>query len=179
MQYGPLQDIQVCEPTSLALASFALTGASAVAEHKAQNSASVANRDAAIASERDQLNALALRGAQETTAAAEQSHTIDQQGAAAIANARVAAGENGVAGPSVDALIHGVGSQVSAAEGNVRSNLDSTLAQLDADAAGVRSQTQSRINAVPGANPFLTGLKIGGAALDTFGRIRSYKPTTG
>jgi len=84
----------------------------------------------------------------------------------ADAQIRVGAGEAGVAGASVEAILNDISAQESAFGVRTQRNVEATVAQIQQEKRGVAAGAQSRINAVQPANPFATGLTIASAGLD-------------
>jgi hypothetical protein len=166
----------VCDPTALAAASFVITGGSAVAEHDAQRKADRANKREAGRSMIEAYRAIDLRADQEIAATQQQIAEAQAAGTRSISTARVAAGESGVAGVSVDALLDSIQTDVSQFKTTSESNLDMTLAQLEQEKRGVYAQGQSRANQTSAPNPLLAMLKIAGAGVDLGARIQSRKP---
>jgi hypothetical protein len=103
----------------------------------------------------------------------------DRQARSADAVARVSAGEAGVAGASVDAIIGDISRQASEFKTTQERNLDMTIAQLQQEKVGAKSTAQNRINAVPKANPFATGLQIATAGVNFGNVLISRKPSRG
>lgn len=96
----------------------------------------------------------------------------------AAATTRVAAGEAGISGLSVDALL----GDIYGADAKYRDNIDQqtewTVAQLQREKEGIQSSAQDRVNSVTkGTSPnFLElGLKIGQAGLDGYSTYSKYK----
>jgi hypothetical protein len=171
----------MCDPgTIVAGASLAIGIGGKIAEGAAQNKAAAANKKASLAAMTEDWKALSLQEAQQQDAAQQSIMQADRQGRQADALARVSAGESGVAGASVDALLGDLSSQVSAFKVTTERNLSNTEAQLQQEKAGARVGAQSRINAVQPANPFATALAIGGMGLDFASNIiRAQPPSAG
>lgn len=161
---------------ALATASFVLQAGQAVAAHSAQEKAKKENKRAALDAARRSTADLEARSTEERIAAAQQMLQIQRQSRQAGALARLSAGEAGVTGNSLAAQAATIQRDELTASGVVRSNLERTLAQIGRMKAGELSQTQSRINAVPGANPFATAIQIGSAGLDFLNTFNRNKP---
>lgn len=160
----------MCEPTSAILIGSAVAGTaiqlgSAVMNHNAQKNAADQNAIAAQAALKEDLKTLTVREGQEQQANASTILEIDRQARQTKAQAAVFAGESGVEGASVDALLDGFDNEAGRAVLGTQRNLKMAQAQLDRERAGARAGAQSRMNAVPGANPWATGLTIAGAGL--------------
>lgn len=170
----------MCEPaTIIGVASLAIETGSAIAGASAQNKASKANKAAAERAMQDTWKDISLREVQEQDATSLTIMQADRQARSADAVARVSAGEAGVAGASVDAIIGDINRQASEFKVTEERNLDMTITQLQREKVGARNQAQSRINAVPRANPFATGLQIAVAGVNFADKIVSRKPSKG
>jgi hypothetical protein len=170
----------VCDPISIIEgASLAIEIGSSVAGASAQNKASKANKAAAQQAMQDTWKDISLREVQEQDATGQTIMQADRQARSADAVARVSAGEAGVAGASVDALVGDISAQASAFKMTQERNLDMTITQLQREKVGAKSAAQSRINAVPKANPFATGLQIASAGVNFANTLVSRKPSKG
>jgi hypothetical protein len=117
----------------------------------------------------DQESAVRLRQAQERESIARDSETARIANAEARATARVSAGEAGIVGSSVDALMH----EFSMQEGRyVEANLRQTefadmssSAEIDSIRQGLNYQTLRINTPVHRPSRLATGLSIGGAVL--------------
>lgn len=152
--------------TIIAGASLALSAGSQVAAAGAQNKASRQNREAAIRARNEDFRALGLQEVQIQDAAQESIMATHRQAQQAEALARVSAGEAGVSGASVEAIIGDIAAQAGRATVNTERNLDASIRQIQQEKRGTAAGAQSRINAVQPANPFAVGLGIGAQALD-------------
>lgn len=161
----------MCDPTVLALSSLAIKTAGNLGAAAAQNNAADANKKSAIASEAGSINDINLRETQEKQAAGQQIEAAQRQTRTAVSSARLSAGEAGVSGASVDALLSDIGAKGSTYAGDVKLNLQNTNDQLERQKLGIYSQTQDRINSVQKSNPFATALTIGGSAIGTLTQL--------
>lgn len=160
----------------LALSSLVIKTGSALAGHSAQakrNAEATANANRALQQE---FGDLSLAQAQETNAANLTIQQINREAMKRDALARVSAGESGVAGASVDAILSDLSRSASEAVQTTNQNLDMKIAQLDRQKDAAILAAQNRISASPKPNPFLTGLTIAGAGLDTAATIMRRKP---
>ncbi|TWS94989.1 hypothetical protein [Reyranella sp. CPCC 100927] len=162
----------------MALATFAVGAASAGASYtgqqsaaKAQNKQYAANAESARRAASESYASLQQRIDQERAA------TIDEQFQTAIdakragATATVAAGEAGVNGHSIDALLADYKAQQGRFNANTQQNLRSTEGQLRQEMKGVQAQAETRINSVPrGQKPSFidAGLRIIGAGIGAY-----------
>jgi hypothetical protein len=102
--------------------------------------------------------------------AAEKMDTV-REAREAKATATVAAGEAGVSGLSVDALLAEFDGRAAAANDRTDQNTEWTLSQLNNEMKGIRANAEDRINSVQRAAApsfFNTGLKIAGVGLDSY-----------
>lgn len=153
-------------PFILAAASLAIKAGSAVAAHKAQNKASAANLIAANGAANAENAALSARALEEGAATAQSIDEGQRQSMSAASMARISAVSSGVAGQSADAILGSLAGDLGRYTSSAKQNLDLSLLQIDRARLGVEARREERINAVPRANPFLTGLSIAGAGLD-------------
>ena len=169
----------MCEPTTIAaVALTTVEVGSAVVKHKAQNKAADANAVAANESAEMQQRALTRRLLEERIASGQDVQAGERQSASAISIARLSALESGVQGASVDAQQQQLEGDLGRFKDSVAQNLGATEAQIADQRLGVDAERRARINGVPGANPFLTGLTIAGSGLDLYTNLKSNKPPT-
>lgn len=168
----------MCDPiTGLAVASFAINVGSQIAGASAQNKAAQANKEAAEAAFRttfNDINALQTSVRERETVSV---FELERQGRAAEAIAVVSAGESGVSGQSVKAVIADVKAKFGEAAARTERNADFEVAQLEKEKVSGRQVMQQRIASVPGASPLATGLGVLGAGLDSALLIRRTKTT--
>ncbi len=166
----------MCDPTAIALSGIAIKVGSELLDAKNQNKQSKQNtRDARI-SQAIQFNDINARVEQEKLAAGQEIEVAERQTRTAVSTARVAAGEAGVEGASVDALLADIGVEGSMYAQDVRLNQKMITGQLEREKLGIAATTQGRINSMPMANPWATALRIGGAALGTAAQLQSHRP---
>lgn len=169
----------MCEPTAIALGSLIIGSASAAAQHGAQASASRANRRAAIAAMREASKDISLLQAQQTQASSRTIFEVDRQARSTAALARVSAGEAGVTGMSVEALLGDIDRKLGEFKTAEHKNLNMALKQLEREKLSGRTVAQGRIAAVPPPSPFALGLQIGAQGLSFWtGQIARKPPTT-
>jgi len=167
----------VCDPASvLTVASVAIGIGGDIAKAGAQNKAAANNKAAALAAEHETLRDISLQEQQQQDAAGQTIMQTDRQARQADALASVSAGESGVAGASVDALISNLDADAARANEVTGRNLDMTIAQLQREKLGAAAEAQNRINSVQPANPFATILGIGGIGIDAANTIIRRKP---
>lgn len=180
----------MCDPVSVAIgAGLAVEIGSKVVQHNAARDQAKnirgATAEAADRNEHQQISRLTTRETQEQDAAGQSILAADRQARMADAEARVQAGEAGVAGASVDALLEDIQNRTSAFKVATNQNLTNNIDQLEAEKTGVRINTknQKTMAAVNNPNPsgLALGLGIAGSVLDYGGLLirRSPKPTGG
>lgn len=153
------------DPTTLALMGFALNVGGKIFGHNAQNRAAEVNHREARAAETRQINDVNLRAIQEHEAAAQQIDVAARQTTTALASARLSAGEAGVTGASVDALLNTVSADGARAASDVKLNEQNTMQQLERQKAGISAEADSRVNGVPKSSPLALALGIAGAGI--------------
>jgi len=158
-------------PVLLALAGMGLKIGGDVLGAQAQNKAAKQNAIDARLAETMQLNDVNARSAQEQLAAGQQIDQVQRQATTVAASAVTSAGEAGVEGNSVNALMQSVSAESSRIAGTIQLNQKLAQQQLDREKLGIAAQADSRVNAVPGANPWATALKIGGDVIGTAGQL--------
>jgi len=140
----------------------------------------------AIESMTQQQKSIQERQKQEGEATATEEQRVSREAAEARATARTAAGEAGVSGLSLDALITDFTRQESQYRYGVRRNLTLSTDQLTSEMEGARAQAQGRAAAIPQLNlepvqgPTWWGaaLRIGGSAVDAYSKFNTSKPTS-
>ena len=174
----------MCDPLTLAaaaigIASQGLSFMGASADADAQNDRAAANANAARSSSVDEFDGLLARRNETNEAAAEEGLETELTSLERMAMARTSAGENGVQGISVDALL----GDISRAAGDDLSvqdrNLGFSQAQLGREAEGIRAAAGNRISSVStvsGPSPFALGLGIAGSALGEYNDYQASLP---
>lgn len=167
----------------MALASFALTAGSAVTSYigasesaKTQNLANQITRQNAIADFARQDAALGKRQAQEQDAAGAKKADVQMDAQKARATNTVAAGEAGIAGPTVDSLMRDIYAQEGRYTDRVDTNLDWSMDQIQEQKKSASYAMKDRVNSIRDvqAPSFLdTGLKIAGAGLDAYSGFKT------
>lgn len=169
----------MCDPMSaLAMTGTAIQIGSTVMQHAEQETASVDNENAAREQAANSMRLLGLRQEQEKDGTVQTLYQMDLEARRADAMTRVAAGEAGVAGSSVDALLGDIERQRLMADAGIRKNSAAMQDQLNGEKKGVRATRKAQINSVAAPNPYATGIKIGGSVLDaSAGAINRRKGT--
>lgn len=151
---------------SIALASFALQAGSAIGRHIGQNRAHRANVRAADASYLATAGDIAARLGEETRAAYQMIDRGGVQAQASTGTARASAAASGVGGRSIDLLLQDIERDRLGHRASVTQNLEAIQRQATRSLQGAQAARQSQIAGIPSANPWATGLEIGGAALE-------------
>ena len=141
---------------------MAAQAAQGVMSHQAQAAAASANADAAKFAAMSEYRQLNMQQRQEQTIAAQRKLAADLQEAELLARGSVAAGEAGVQGASVDAMLANISRGALEEKNVLTQNLESYNRQLDEQRIGVQSRAQSRINQV--ARPSFLGTVASTAA---------------
>jgi hypothetical protein len=156
------------------LASFALNAGSALAGNAAQKRAARLNAASATRAYRLNRADLAARSNQANEAAMLDIFGLNQQGAAAVSTASASAGESGVAGSSVTALLNTYLADTARATDTVNRNLGITQGELDRRKEAANMEFHDRLNAVPAPSGSSLALGIAGAALQAAPSVLPY-----
>ena len=188
----------MCDATVIMLAGLAITLASTgyglyqqseqtAAQNKYQTRMEQArdkqiseNYALSVSSANAQYRALQDRASQEGEAATQKTLEQAREGAAARSRALVAAGEAGVGGLSVNALLNDFMAQESRYRESVTTNLGYSKDQLASEMEGVRAQAQGRIASISPymrtpldtPNYFGAAMRVGGSAIDAYNKYR-------
>jgi hypothetical protein len=161
----------MCDPTAIALGGLVIGAGSAVADHAAQDKAYKENKAASIRAMKEAAKDISLMQAQEQDAARVTIMQADRQARSSKALAAVAAGEAGVTGASVDALLGDIDRELGEFTATTERNLSGRLKQLEREKVSGRTVAQNRINSMSPGNYFLTGARIASAGLDAASQI--------
>ena len=157
----------MCDPMTIAIGSALAGAAGQVVSYQNQQAMYEQNRQNAMAAFRDNQKGLNDREMQEQDAAAQKRFDTSLQAKAAEATSEVSAGEAGVSGISVDALVGDIGARAGRATSNIDTNLDWTTSQLQAEKTAGAHQQTDRINSVPAPNFADAALRIAGVGLNS------------
>lgn len=155
----------MCDPVYYVMAAQAAQG---VMSHQAQAAAASANADAAKFAAMSEYRQLNMQQQQEETIAAQRKIAANLQEAELLARGRVAAGEAGVQGRSVDDVLANISRGALEEQNVLTQNLEAYNRQLDEQRVGVQSRAQSRINQVARPSFMGTALKIAGDTSTSF-----------
>lgn len=173
--------VPMCEPTTLALLSLGITTAGSVAGLGAQAATSksqAAARDAQAEeirkAELANYDQLQIRQQQETQAAGQQIQANQIDAAKARSTATVAAGEAGVSGLSVEALLADLYGQEARFKDGVTQNLENVTDSLSLEAENIQRTSTSQTNNLPTPDRpdyIGAGLRIANAAAGFTNRV--------
>ena len=130
----------------------------------ARKAARVANRD------------ISFRALQEKIAAAQEQAQLAQDVQEAQSLTSVSAAGGNVGGMTVDMLLQDVENTGLGAADNIAQQLKANLDLLNRERSGVLATTRSRMNETSAINPFNAGLRIAGAGVNAYTRVRSMDP---
>jgi hypothetical protein len=168
----------LCDPTAIAIGSLVLGTGGAVASHSAQAKASRENKRNAIAAMREASKDISLLQSQQTQQSARTIFETDRQARSSQALAVVSAGEAGVTGVSVEALLGDIDRKLGESKVVEQRNLEMALKQLQREKISGRTVAQGRIAAVPPPSPFATALSIGAQGLQFWSGQLARKPAS-
>ncbi|MCZ7973388.1 hypothetical protein O9X80_02610 [Agrobacterium salinitolerans] len=168
----------MCDPITMVAAALgtAQTVTGYIGERQAaaaQNAMVRENQRASNANLVREYADVQTRQIQEEDAAAVQKQDISREARAARATTMAAAGEAGVSGLSVDALLADVYGKEATAKDRISQNSGFTTSNLTREMDGLKAKAQDRINSMPwatGPSPFAAALKIGGVGLESYNR---------
>jgi hypothetical protein len=160
----------MCDPiTALSIASSV---AGVVAQQQAADAQEAANQrqyEAAMRARAANLNQSNLQMSQEREAAVQKLEENNLKARGAAGAARVAAGESGVSGLSVDALLADLGNNQNRYNSSVVTNYDRSMGAIENQRQNIQASAESTINSLktPAAPDYLgTALRIGNTVYD-------------
>lgn len=160
----------MCEPTTiLAIASVASTVGSLAAQSQAADAQAATNQrqyENTMRAYRENVNQTNLMQQQEREGSMQKLEENNMAARAAQSRATVAAGENGISGLSVDALLGDMSFQQNRYNSSINTNFDRAETAIMAQRENVYANAASQINGLqtPAAPDYLgAGLKIAGA----------------
>lgn len=157
---------------SLNAAQFGVQALSAVSAFQGQKATYNSNRRNAVEALNDTNNSFTERQGQESDAASANKFDYALEARSARATAEVAAGEAGVSGLSVEALLNDLSGRQGRFNDRTDQNRDMALDQIQAQKRGASRTARDRINSVAKPSLFDTGLRIAGAGLDAYSQSR-------
>lgn len=172
----------MCEPTTIAYAAFALTAASTAGSLYAQGKQAQSQSKAQwqqyendMTAYRANLANIEVTRNQMQADATQKVNDNNAASRAAQATARVSAGESGVSGLSVDALLRDLAGEAGYDNTNVEENYLRQNTALNAKRENIYNATASDINVMQtpqGPDYFGAGLRLGQAALGTYAQTQ-------
>lgn len=170
----------MCSPVAAAIAIPAgLQIVSMIMGAEAQDQKNAQNERAARDAQRQDNIAIGRQMSQQQRVASMTIMQADRQAREADALARVSSGEAGVSGSSVDALLGSIERDRLEADTATQRNLSDSVQQLELEKRGAKARAETRINAVPKSNPWVTGLGIAGTVANAGGQYVSSLPKIG
>lgn len=142
----------MCDPVTLTVMTVASGAMQYIGQKQAASAQEAANmqaRNLAIQNQQLQIRALQNQEDEDARRAGEALRDNSRDAEAARATAQVAAGESGVAGLSVDALLGDIMRQESENKFDILSIQDANQRQRQLDREGLGITTQSQINQLP------------------------------
>lgn len=174
----------MCEPTTMAMASFGLSTASAVAGHqqaagqaKVQTALHKINQANSIQAMAQEQYDLGRRQQQEHEATAQNVNDANLRSLAQQSSALAMMADSGVSGLSMSNIMRDVATQAAKETGKMKTNMQWSSENLAAQRVGARNTAIMRAGqTTKGTKPSIlaTGLKIGSGALDA---VTSYQAT--
>ncbi len=180
----------MCEPTTLLAISLAIStaGTAASLEGQRYQASTQATHQRELtkannASAAEQMSQLRIQEAQSTESRARETEKARLASQKAVSTATVAAGEAGVGGNSVDALLQEYGMQFGqfkeASARQAAFNKSATDAQVAATSLGGNYQNKSINAPIVGPNYLAEGLRLGGDYLRSYNAFRPNDPYAG
>lgn len=165
----------MCDPVSI---GYGIVGAVGIVSDlvgaNAQNQHAKAVKTEAISAEKNTDYDLSLRAMQEKLAGKEKLVAGDRQATEVESQTRAGAAGAGVGGMTVDMLLSSDQRQKYQFDQSVDEQTQANVDQTDREMGAAYATEQSRITGAPPANPWATGLKIGGDVASTAGTIIKY-----
>jgi hypothetical protein len=171
----------MCEPLTIASAAMGIMGTAVQyqegkANAKAQSAVNKQNYETTMQAYRDNHAELQYQNQQEWSSAQSQATQSALETRQVESRAKVAAGESGIMGASVDALIREIGSQGATNQGNIYTNFLSENRAIGGQMRNERNQTATTVSGlgkVRGPNAWAAGLQIGSQALGAYSGYKS------
>jgi hypothetical protein len=175
--------VNMCEPLTIASAAMGIMGTAVQyqegkANAKAQSAVNKQNYETTMQAYRDNHAELQYQNQQEWSSAQSQATQSALETRQVESSARVAAGESGIMGASVDALMRDIGGQGANNQSNIYANYLSENRAISGQLRNERNRTASTVSGlapVKGPNGFAAALKIGSQAVDSYSSYKSGK----
>lgn len=172
----------MCGPAAIPIAMLAITAVSSAASIQSQQSAQKSQdaynqqqADNTMTAYRHNLANVEVQRTQARDDAVSQEQQNNKAGRSAVATATTAAGEAGVSGLSVDALLRDLAGQAGYDNTNVEENYLRQNTALNAQRENVYNNTVSQFSSLkPSQSPdyLSAGLRIGSAAAGAYGQTK-------
>lgn len=162
----------MCEPTTLMALTVASSAAQVIAQQQAADAQTAANQrqyQNAMQARAANLNQTNLEMTQEREAAMQRLEENNLKAREATSTARVAAGESGVSGLSVGALLSDLGNKQNRYNTSVSTNYDRSMGAIENQRQNINANASSVINGLktPAAPDYFgAALRIGNAVYD-------------
>jgi hypothetical protein len=163
----------MCDPTALAIGTFAVQAGGQIAEHNAQAKNSKENKRMAMAGLATQTRDLGIRQQEEILSASQETQQGQRQARIAKALTEASAAEAGVSGASVNAALADIDREEAEFRGAMALQTTVTLDQLQRMKEGAAVSAVARARGVPEPSVFGTALGVGSAALGSYSRYQS------
>lgn len=166
----------MCDPVSISYGALAIGSTLVAADQQNkmaayQNELNEYNNQLSRQNMAENMNALAYNQNQEREAATEQLWRDDIEARRAEARARVAAGESGIAGQTVDSIMREIKGQQAMYASSINQNLQRGAGEADSQRRQIWNNYLSEVGSRPkavGANGLATALSIGQAGLGAY-----------
>lgn len=162
----------MCDPVSMTVLTVASTVASLSAQQQAADAQGQSNQrqyENTMRAYRENVNQTNLMQQQEREGSLQKVEDNNMKARAAASTAAVAAGENGISGLSVDALLGDISFDQNRYDSSVQTNFDNAQGAIRNQRENVYANAASQINGLqtPAAPDYLgAALKIGQAGYD-------------
>lgn len=176
----------MCSPTAMIATSMVVGAGQQYMQYQQQSAMASAqsrryekNQDNAYEAMSQQYIDIGQRQQQEQQKALQDKEKIARERRAKMATSRVAAGEAGIRGLSVEQGLRDISGAASRDITNVNTNLDWTMQSLQKKKESVRSGTTNRINSMsPGQKPSkaAAGLGLASTGIKAYGQYGSIAP---
>ncbi|APX92576.1 hypothetical protein BWR19_06250 [Halomonas sp. 1513] len=178
----------MCEPVAIATTALSV-GSQMYGQHQqykvasaqadAQNQMYAQNRQQTYEALGDQYADVGIRQSQEQQTSRDSQEEVTHQARAAMATARVSAGEAGVSGSSVRMGLRDIGASAARDRATLDRNKDWTIGQLQRQKTGLQSSASNRISSLPrGQSPSTSAALVGmaGTAAQGYANHQSMQP---
>lgn len=162
----------MCEPITLSIITAATAIGGAIVGADSQRSINFQNKKSARLALESTNRDISLRALQERIAAAQESQALNTQAAEATGITSVSAAGGNVGGMTVDMLLEDINTTRLEGQSRITDQRNANLSALDRERSGALASSRNRANQTSPPNPFATGLRIAGGALDGYNTYR-------